>query len=78
MKKSGRLQDRKLAQRRRHLQLQRLKMVREARATWPAQIRRATEAQRQKMGNTTQQWKARANRWRSPALAQLAATMGRL
>lgn len=67
-----------MAQRRRHLQLQRLKMVREAQSTWPAQIRWATEAQRRKMGNTTQQWMTRASRWRSPALAQLAATMGRL
>ncbi|RXT29354.1 hypothetical protein B5P46_11775 [Rhizobium leguminosarum] len=78
MRKSRQLQDRKLAQRRRHLQLQRLKMVREARATWPAQIRRATEAQRAEMANTKRQWMARASRWKSPALEQLAAKMGRL
>ncbi|MCJ9696910.1 hypothetical protein MOV76_35700 [Rhizobium sp. PRIMUS64] len=60
------------------MQLQRLKMVREARATWPAQILQATEAQRRKMGNTTRQWMTRARRWRSPALAKVAATMGRL
>jgi len=78
MKKCRQMQDRKRAQRRRHLQMQRLKMVRSASRQWPAQIRQASPELRARMPATTEQWSKRADRWQMPMLAAMALAMGRL
>jgi hypothetical protein len=78
MKKCRQVQDRKLAQRRRKLTLARLAMVREARSTWPAQIRAATPEQRGRMDQTMAQWLSRADRWQMPSVAATAIAMGRI
>jgi len=78
MKKCRQQQDRTRARRRRHLQIQRLKMLRSASTAWPKQIRQASPEQRARMAATTQQWEKRADRWQMPMLAAMALAMGRL
>jgi hypothetical protein len=78
MKKCRQQQDRLRAQRRRHLQIQRLKMIRAASRQWPAEIRRASPEQRARMAATAERWSLRARRWQLPMLGAMALAMGRL
>ncbi|MBB3386003.1 MULTISPECIES: hypothetical protein [unclassified Rhizobium] len=78
MKKCRQQQDRQRAKRRRHLQMQRLKMVRAGSTAWPGQIRKASPEQRARMAATTQRWQKRARRWRLPKLERTALALGRL